>query len=159
MAHMHLSLSQRPLTAMHVYHRTSLGCPRETRIIHDSSEQDHIIEALQHYNSLYTNYIRVKSAEVLHIIIYKPFVPNLTNLKFSYYNHCSGVALVTLLQTTETDCSAQEPHNLLVVAYRENNHAAGSETDLLHRRTCNKGLTNPEYKSTPQDLTDEKGGE
>jgi hypothetical protein len=27
------------------------------------------------------------------------------------------------------------------------------------RRTYNKGLTNPEYKSTPQDLTDEKGGE
>jgi hypothetical protein len=27
------------------------------------------------------------------------------------------------------------------------------------RCTCNKGLTNPEYKSTPQDLTDEKGGE
>jgi hypothetical protein len=27
------------------------------------------------------------------------------------------------------------------------------------RRTYNKGLTNPEYKSTPQDITDEKGGE
>jgi hypothetical protein len=27
------------------------------------------------------------------------------------------------------------------------------------RFTCNKGLTNPEYKSTQQDLTDEKGGE
>jgi hypothetical protein len=27
------------------------------------------------------------------------------------------------------------------------------------RCTCNKGLTNPEYKSTPQDLTGEKGGE
>jgi hypothetical protein len=27
------------------------------------------------------------------------------------------------------------------------------------RRTCNKGLTNHEYKSTPQDLTDKKGGE
>jgi hypothetical protein len=27
------------------------------------------------------------------------------------------------------------------------------------RRTCNKGLTNPEYKSIPQDLTKEKGGE
>jgi hypothetical protein len=25
------------------------------------------------------------------------------------------------------------------------------------RFTCNKGLTNPEYKSTQQDLTDEKG--
>jgi hypothetical protein len=100
-----------------------------------------------------------KSAEVLHIIIYKPFVPTLTNLKFSYYNHSSGVALVTLLQTTKTDYSAQEPYNLLIVAYRENGHAAGSETNLLQRHTCNKGLTNPEYKSTPQDLTDEKGGE
>jgi hypothetical protein len=27
------------------------------------------------------------------------------------------------------------------------------------RRTCNKGLINPEYKSTPQDLIDEKGEE
>jgi hypothetical protein len=27
------------------------------------------------------------------------------------------------------------------------------------RRTCNKDLINPEYKSTQQDLTDEKGGE
>jgi hypothetical protein len=27
------------------------------------------------------------------------------------------------------------------------------------RRTYNKGLTNPKYKSTRQDLTDEKGGE
>jgi hypothetical protein len=27
------------------------------------------------------------------------------------------------------------------------------------RFTCNKGLTNPEYKSTPQDLTDERRGE
>jgi hypothetical protein len=26
------------------------------------------------------------------------------------------------------------------------------------RRTCNKGLTNPKYKSTPQDLIDEKSG-
>jgi hypothetical protein len=100
-----------------------------------------------------------KSAKVLHIIIYKPLVPNLTNLKFSYYNHSSGVASVTLLQTTEMDCSAQEPDILLVIAYRKNGHATGSETDLLLRHTCNKGLTNPEYKSTPQDLTNEKGGE
>jgi hypothetical protein len=56
-------------------------------------------------------------------------------------------------------CSAQEPHILLVVAYRKDGHAAGSETNLLMRRTCNKGLTNPKYKSTPQDLTYEKGGE
>jgi hypothetical protein len=27
------------------------------------------------------------------------------------------------------------------------------------RRTCNRGSTNPEYKSTPQDLTDEKSEE
>jgi hypothetical protein len=97
--------------------------------------------------------------EVLHIKIYKPFVPNLTNLKFSYYNHSSGVALVTLLQITETHCSAQEPNILLVIAYHKDGHAAGSETNLLMRRTCNKDLTNPEYKSTPQDLTDENSGE
>jgi hypothetical protein len=57
------------------------------------------------------------------------------------------------------DCSAQEPDILLIVAYHKNGHAVGSKTNLLMRHTCNKGLTNPEYKSTPQDLTDEKGGE
>jgi hypothetical protein len=56
-------------------------------------------------------------------------------------------------------CSAQEPHILLVVAYRKDGNAAGSKTNLLMRCTCNKGLTNPKYKSTPQDLTDKKGGE
>jgi hypothetical protein len=114
---------------------------------------------LQYYNSLYNKLHQSKSAKVLHNIIYKSFVSNLTNLKFSYYNHSSGVALVTLLQTMETDSSAQEPTILLVVAYRKDGHAAGSETNLLMRRTCNKGLINPEYKSTPPHLTDEKGGE
>jgi hypothetical protein len=119
----------------------SSGNPNHPR----SSEQNHIIEALQYYNSLYNKLHQSKSAKVLHIIIYKPFVPNLTNLKFSYYNHSSGVALVTLLQITKTHCSAQKPNLLLIVACR--------------RHTCNKGLTNPEYKGIPQDLTDEKGGE
>jgi hypothetical protein len=86
--------------------------------------------------------------EVLHIISYKPFIPNLTNLKFSHYNHSSGVTLVTLLQITKTECSAQESTILLVVAYCKDGHAAGSETHLLMRCTYNKGLTNPEYKST-----------
>jgi hypothetical protein len=79
---------------------------------------------------------------------YKPFVPNLTNLKFSYYNYSSGVTLVTLLEITKTECSAQEPNILLVIAYFKDSHAAGSETHLLMRHTCNKGLTNPKYKST-----------
>jgi hypothetical protein len=57
------------------------------------------------------------------------------------------------------DCSAQEQNILLDVAYRKDGHAAGSETNLFMRHTCNKGLTNAEYKSTPQDLTNEKGGE
>jgi hypothetical protein len=52
--------------------------------------------------------------------------------------------------------SAQEPNILFVIAYRKDGHAAGSKTHLLMRRTCNKGLTNPKYKSTQQDLTDEK---
>jgi hypothetical protein len=121
-----------------------------------SSEQDHITEAMQYYNSLYNKLHQSKSVEVLHIISYKPFVPNLTNLKFSYYKHSNGVTLVTLLQITKTECSAQEPNILLVVAYRKDGHAAGSETHLLKRRTCNKGLTNPKYKSTQQDLIDEK---
>jgi hypothetical protein len=133
----------------------SLGNPNHPR----SSEQDHNTEALQYYNSLYNKLHQSKSAEVLHIIIYKPFVSNLTNLKFSYYNYNSGVTLIILLQTMEMDCSAQEPYNLLVVAYRKNGHAVGSETDLLLRHTCNKGLTNYEYKSTPQDLSNKKGGE
>jgi hypothetical protein len=48
MAHMHLSLSQRPLMAIHVYPRTeevcwvSSGNPNHLR----SSEQDHITKAL-----------------------------------------------------------------------------------------------------------------
>jgi hypothetical protein len=86
--------------------------------------------------------------EVLHTISYKPFIPNLTNLKFSYYNHSSEVTLVTLLQITKTECSAQEPTILLVVTYCKNGHAVGSETHLLMRCTYNKGLTNTEYKST-----------
>jgi hypothetical protein len=60
----------------------------------------------------------------------------------------SGVTLVTLVQITKTECPAQEPNTLLVVAYRKDYHAVGFETHLLMRRTCNKGLTNPEYKST-----------
>jgi hypothetical protein len=77
--------------------KKSIECPRETQIIHDSSKQDHITKALQYYNSLYNKLHQSKRVEVLHIIIYKPFVSNLANLKFSYYNHNSGVALVTLL--------------------------------------------------------------
>jgi hypothetical protein len=46
--------------------------------------------------------------------------------------------------------------HLLVAAYRKDGHATGSKTNLLGRRTCNRGLTNPEYKSTPQELTDQK---
>jgi hypothetical protein len=54
-------------------------------------------------------------------------------------------------------CSAQEPHILLVVAYCKDGHIVGSKTNLLMRRTYNKGWINPKYKNTPQDLTDEKG--
>jgi hypothetical protein len=32
-----------------------------------------------------------------------------------------------------------------------------TQTLLLLALTCNKGLTNPEYKGTQQDLTDKKG--
>jgi hypothetical protein len=53
--------------------------------------------------------------------------------------------------------STQEPNILLVVAHRKDCHATGSKTHLLMRRTCNKGLTNPEYESTQQDLTDKIG--
>jgi hypothetical protein len=121
-----------------------------------SSDHDHISEALQYYNILYNKLHQSKSTKVLHNIILQTLCSKLTNLKFSYYNHSSGVALVTLLQTTKTWRSAQEPNKLLVVAYRKDGHAAGFETNLLVRRTCNRGSTNPEYKSTPQDLTDQK---
>ena len=47
-------------------------------------------------------------------------------------------------------------HLLLIVITRNNCHAARSKTDLLMRLTCNKGSTNPEYKSTQQDLTEIK---
>jgi hypothetical protein len=53
-------------------------------------------------------------------------------------------------------CFAQEPNILLIVAYHKDGHAAGSETHLLMRLTCNKGITKPEYKSTQQDWPDEK---
>jgi hypothetical protein len=124
-----------------------------------SSEQDHISEASQYYNILYNKLHQSKSAEVLHNISLQTLYSKLMNLKFSYYNLSSGVALVTLLQTIKAWRSAQEPNKLLVVAYRKDGHAAGSETNLLMRRTCNMGSTNPEYKSIPQDLTDKKGGE
>jgi hypothetical protein len=52
---------------------------------------------------------------------------------------------------------SQEPNILLVVAYRKDSHATGSETHLFMRRTCNRGSTNPEYESTQQGLTDETG--
>ena len=47
-------------------------------------------------------------------------------------------------------------HLLLIIITRNNYHAARSKTDLLMRLTCNKGSTNPEYKSTQQDLTETK---
>jgi hypothetical protein len=133
----------------------SSGNPNRLR----SSKQDHISKASQYHNILYNKLHQSRSAKVLHNISLQTICSKLTNLKFSYYNHSSGVTLVTLLQITKTWRSAQEPNILLVVAYRKDGHAAGSETNLLMRRTCNRGSTNPEYKSTPQDLTDKKGGE
>jgi hypothetical protein len=124
-----------------------------------SSEQDHISEASQYYNILYNKVHQGRSVKVLHNINLQTLCSKLTNLKFSYYNHSSEVALATLLQTTKTWRSAQEPNKLFVVAYRKDGHAAWSKTNLLMRRTCNRGSTNPEYKSTPQDLIDKKGGE
>jgi hypothetical protein len=97
--------------------------------------------------------------KVLYNISLQILCSKLTNLKFSYYNHSSGVALVTLLQITKMWRSAQEPNILLVVTYRKDGHAAGSKTNLLMRRTCNRSSTHPEYKSTPQDLSDKKGEE
>jgi hypothetical protein len=97
--------------------------------------------------------------KVLHNKNLQTLCSKLINLKFSYYNYSNGVALVTLLQTTKMWRSAQEPNKLLVVAYRKDGHTAGSETNLLMRRTSNRGSTNSEYKSTPQDLTYKKGGE
>jgi hypothetical protein len=64
-----------------------------------SSEQDHISKTSQYYNILYNKLHQSKSAEVLHNISLQTFHSKLTNFKFSYYNHSSGVALVTLLQT------------------------------------------------------------
>jgi hypothetical protein len=124
-----------------------------------SSEQDHILETSQYYNILYNKLDQSNSAKVLHNISLQTLCSKLTNLKFSYYNNSSGVALVTLLQTTKTWRSTQDPNKLLVVAYRKDGHAAGSKTNLHMRRTCNRRSTNPEYKSIPQDLTDKKGGE
>jgi hypothetical protein len=91
--------------------------------------------------------------EVLHIIIYKLFVPNLPNLKFSYYNHSSGVALVTLLQPPKRSALHKSQ------TFYSSSLTAKTVMQQGPKQTCNKGLTNPEYKSTPQDLIDEKSGE
>jgi hypothetical protein len=64
-----------------------------------SSEQDHISEASQYYNILYNKLHQSKSTEVLHNISLQTLGFKFTNLKFRYYNHNSGVALVTLLQS------------------------------------------------------------
>ena len=45
--------------------RSLSGVLGETRIIHDFSEQDPIIESLQYYNSLFINLYQSKIAEVL----------------------------------------------------------------------------------------------
>jgi hypothetical protein len=60
--------------------KKSVGCPRETRIIH---EQDHISEALQYYNSLYNKLHQSTKAEVLHNISTQTRCSKLTKLKFS----------------------------------------------------------------------------
>jgi hypothetical protein len=46
---------------------------------------------------------------------------------------------------------------LLLGLLLQNHHAAGAKTYLLMRLTCNKGLINPKYNGTQQDLTDKKG--
>jgi hypothetical protein len=129
----------------------SSGNPNHPRF----SEQDHISEASQYYNILYNKLHQSRNAEVLHNISLQLFVPNLQTLSLV----SSGVALVTLLQTTKTWRSAQEPNKLLVVAYRKDGHAAGSETNLPKRHTCNRGSTNPEYKKYSTRLNRQKGVE
>ena len=49
-------------------------------------------------------------------------------------------------------------HNklLLLGLFLQNRHTTGTHANLLMRLTCNKGLTNPEYKCTQQELTDER---
>jgi hypothetical protein len=137
--------------------KKSVGCPRETRIIHDLLSRITFQRYYSITTNLYNKLYQSKSTKVLHNISLQTLCSKLTNLKFSYYNHSSRVALVTLLQITKTWRFAQEPNILLVVAYCKDGHAARSETHLLMRRTCNRGSTNPKYKSTPQDLTDKKG--
>jgi hypothetical protein len=44
----------------------------------------------------------------------------------------------------------------LLLGLLQNYHAAGAKAQLLMRLTCNKGLTNPKYKGTEQDLTNKK---
>ena len=49
-------------------------------------------------------------------------------------------------------------HNklLLLGLFLQNRPVAGAHAKLLMRLTYNKGLTNPKYKGTQQDLTDER---
>jgi hypothetical protein len=77
--------------------RVSSGNPNHLRFF----EQDHISEASQYYNILYNKLHQSKRTKVLHNISLQTLCSKLINLKFSYYNHSSGVALVTLLQITK----------------------------------------------------------
>ena len=65
----------------------------------------------------------------------------------------SGVALQHIIEHTNK-FALPKGHALLIVIALNNSHAARAKIDLQMSLTCNKGSTNPEYKSTQQDLTE-----
>jgi hypothetical protein len=96
-----------------IKHKKSVGCSRGNLNHPRSSEQDHISEASQYYNILYNKLHQSKSAEVLHNISLQTFRSKITNFKFNYYNHSSGVALLTLLQTPKRGALPKSQTNYL----------------------------------------------
>ena len=63
---------------------------------------------------------------------------------------------ITLHQKIFTQPKGAPQSSFTADSHLQNHHTAWAKAYLLLRFTYNKGLTNPEYKGTQQDLTDEK---
>ena len=66
---------------------------------------------------------------------------------------------ISFVKTLQLEYPAQGSHILLIFFDLNLRHVAGTQTNLLMTYTCNRGLKNPEYGSTQQDLPDKKIGE
>jgi hypothetical protein len=110
-----------------------VGCPRETRIIHDLPSKITFQSNYSIITVYIINYIKVKKAKVLHNISSQTRCSKLIKLKFRYYNHNSGVALVTLLQSPK--------RGALPKSQTSTHHR------LPQRRSCNRDRNTPVYET------------